>query len=151
MISGGADKAARGTFPSGSIQNRRGEVRRRISYLSLASSSPLRPVFDVATGQTSQVAQHDEPIKCIRWIDAQGQGLLATGSWDKVRSFFWRKAGFQMYRNPPPLTLSFASLRPSNIGTSVRQQQSRASSSPSGVTVRPSLHPSLHPSPPLFR
>lgn len=42
-------------------------------------------VFDVTTGQTSQVAQHDAPIKCIKWIDAQGQGLIATGSWDKVK------------------------------------------------------------------
>lgn len=42
-------------------------------------------MFDVQTGQTSQVAQHDEPIKSLRWIDMQG-GLLATGSWDKVRS-----------------------------------------------------------------
>lgn len=47
-------------------------------------------VFDVQTGQMSQVAQHDEPIKCLRWIDMQG-GLLATGSWDKVR--FWGEDG----------------------------------------------------------
>jgi WD40 repeat protein len=42
-------------------------------------------VYDVNTGQTSQIAQHDAPIKNVRWIDANGQGLVATGSWDKVR------------------------------------------------------------------
>lgn len=41
-------------------------------------------LYDVATGQSMQVAQHDSPIKNVRWIDMQG-GLLATGSWDKVR------------------------------------------------------------------
>lgn len=41
-------------------------------------------VFDVATGQASQVAVHGEAVKNVKWIDANGQALLATGSWDKV-------------------------------------------------------------------
>lgn len=40
-------------------------------------------MFDVTTGQSQQVAQHDAPVKAVRWIDAQG-GILATGSWDKT-------------------------------------------------------------------
>ncbi|KAJ7236289.1 WD40-repeat-containing domain protein [Mycena haematopus] len=39
-------------------------------------------MYDLATGQASQVAQHDAPVKVVRWVDAQG-GILATGSWDK--------------------------------------------------------------------
>lgn len=45
-------------------------------------------VFDMTTGQPSQVAQHDAPIKSIKWIDANGQGLLATGSWDKTIKYW---------------------------------------------------------------
>jgi mRNA export factor len=40
-------------------------------------------VFDVQTGTASQVAQHQGPVKAVRWIDMQN-GLLATGSWDKT-------------------------------------------------------------------
>lgn len=40
-------------------------------------------MFDVQTGQATQIAAHDAPIKCVKWIDAQG-GILATGSWDKT-------------------------------------------------------------------
>jgi mRNA export factor len=44
-------------------------------------------MFDLATngnnGQAVQVGAHDAPIKCIRWIESPGGGILATGSWDK--------------------------------------------------------------------
>jgi mRNA export factor len=32
------------------------------------------------------VAQHDQPIKCVKWIDAPQPvgGILATGSWDRT-------------------------------------------------------------------
>ena len=41
-------------------------------------------MFDVATGQATQIAQHDAPIKAVRWIDSPQGGILATGSWDKT-------------------------------------------------------------------
>ena len=41
-------------------------------------------MFDVVTGQATQVAQHDAPIKVVGWVDAPGTGILATGSWDKT-------------------------------------------------------------------
>lgn len=41
-------------------------------------------MFDVTTGQTSQVAQHDAPIKVVKWVETPGMGILATGSWDKT-------------------------------------------------------------------
>jgi WD40 repeat protein len=44
-------------------------------------------MFDVQTGQATQVASHDDAIKCVRWVDAQG-GILATGSWDKTIRVF---------------------------------------------------------------
>ncbi|CEQ41585.1 SPOSA6832_03312 [Sporobolomyces salmonicolor] len=33
-------------------------------------------MMDLATGQTQQVAQHDEPIKCVKYFEANGQGML---------------------------------------------------------------------------
>ncbi|CUA77045.1 Poly(A)+ RNA export protein [Schizosaccharomyces pombe 972h-] [Rhizoctonia solani] len=44
-------------------------------------------MFDLQTGQTTQVAAHDDAVKCVRWVDAQG-GILATGSWDKTIKYW---------------------------------------------------------------
>lgn len=41
-------------------------------------------MYDLATGQTSQFAAHDGPIRSVKWIDNPGQPMVATGSWDKV-------------------------------------------------------------------
>jgi mRNA export factor len=43
-------------------------------------------MFDITTGQSTQVAQHDEPIKCAKFLD-QGN-VLATGSWDKTIKYW---------------------------------------------------------------
>ncbi|KAF8954147.1 WD40-repeat-containing domain protein [Flammula alnicola] len=45
-------------------------------------------MFDVTTGQTTQVAQHDAPIKVVGWVDAPQAGILATGSWDKTIKYW---------------------------------------------------------------
>ncbi|KAJ7510440.1 WD40-repeat-containing domain protein [Mycena galericulata] len=45
-------------------------------------------MFDVATGQATQIAQHDAPIKAVRWIDSPQSGILATGSWDKTIKYW---------------------------------------------------------------
>ena len=57
-------------------------------------------MFDVQTGQATQIAAHDAPIKCVKWIDAQG-GILATGSWDKTI-----KVRCSLCANPPLFTSS---------------------------------------------
>jgi hypothetical protein len=42
-------------------------------------------MFDVGTGQATQIAAHEAPVKVVRWIDTPGSGgILATGSWDKT-------------------------------------------------------------------
>ncbi|WFD33434.1 RNA export factor gle2 [Malassezia cuniculi] len=38
--------------------------------------------FDLNTNQSQQVAQHDDTVRCVKWIQAFG-GALVTGSWDK--------------------------------------------------------------------
>ncbi|KAG8724490.1 hypothetical protein FRC09_018092 [Ceratobasidium sp. 395] len=44
-------------------------------------------MYDLQTGQSTQVAAHDDAIKAVRWVDAQG-GILATGSWDKTIKYW---------------------------------------------------------------
>ena len=58
MIGGGTDKAAR--------------------MLDLGSGS-LTP---------QQVAVHDQPIRCVQMIQAQGNNMLVTGSWDKTVKYW---------------------------------------------------------------
>lgn len=43
-------------------------------------------MFDVSTSQSSQIGQHEAPVKCVKWVDAPqpAGGLLASGSWDKT-------------------------------------------------------------------
>ena len=56
-------------------------------------------MFDVNTGQATQVAQHDAPVRVVGWVDAQS-GILATGSWDKtikVYLFFSQTFGSHWY------------------------------------------------------
>lgn len=39
--------------------------------------------FDLNTNQTAVVAQHNDTIRCVRWLRAFG-GALVTGSWDRT-------------------------------------------------------------------
>ena len=39
-------------------------------------------MYDLGTGQSSQVAAHDAPIKCVKYLDQNG-GMLVTAGWDK--------------------------------------------------------------------
>lgn len=41
-------------------------------------------LYDIATGQAQQVAQHDAPVKVVKWLETPQGSILATGSWDKT-------------------------------------------------------------------
>ncbi|KAK7032818.1 WD40-repeat-containing domain protein [Favolaschia claudopus] len=45
-------------------------------------------MFDTGSGQPQQVAQHDAPVKAVRWVDTPQGGILATGSWDKTLKYW---------------------------------------------------------------
>ena len=40
-------------------------------------------MYDLGGMASTQVAQHDAPVKSVRWVETPQGGLLATGSWDK--------------------------------------------------------------------
>jgi len=47
-------------------------------------------MMDLGSGNTTatQVAAHDEPVKCVRMFDAGGNTMLVTGSWDKTIKYW---------------------------------------------------------------
>lgn len=45
-------------------------------------------MFEVQTGQTTQVSQHDAPVRVVKWIETPQGGILATGSWDKTLKYW---------------------------------------------------------------
>ncbi|KAJ1799836.1 RNA export factor gle2 [Coemansia sp. RSA 2399] len=46
-------------------------------------------MLDIGTGQTIQVAQHDGPIRCIKFVEAENSSpIIATASWDKTLKYW---------------------------------------------------------------
>ena len=41
-------------------------------------------LYDIQTGQAQQVAQHDAPVKVVKWLETPQGSIPATGSWDKT-------------------------------------------------------------------
>ncbi|KAF9292618.1 hypothetical protein BGZ68_000022 [Mortierella alpina] len=56
------------------------------SKLASGGADSAGRLFDVTTGQPTQFAKHDAPIKSLRWID--GPNIVATGSWDKTIKYW---------------------------------------------------------------
>ncbi|KAI0308844.1 WD40 repeat-like protein [Amylostereum chailletii] len=45
-------------------------------------------LYDVQSGQSQQVAQHDAPIKVVKSIETPQGSIIATGSWDKTVKYW---------------------------------------------------------------
>ncbi|KAJ2355283.1 RNA export factor gle2 [Coemansia sp. RSA 2618] len=46
-------------------------------------------MIDLATGQTTQIAQHDGPIRCIKFVEAENSSpIVATAGWDKKLNYW---------------------------------------------------------------
>ncbi|KAJ2549082.1 RNA export factor gle2, partial [Coemansia sp. RSA 1933] len=46
-------------------------------------------MLDIGTGQAVQVAQHDGPIRCIKFVEAENSSpIIATASWDKTLKYW---------------------------------------------------------------
>ncbi|KAF2086154.1 WD40 repeat-like protein [Saccharata proteae CBS 121410] len=59
-------------------------------YVFAAGADKTVKVLDLANPGAAPVsiAQHDQPIKCIKWADVGGQQCLVTGSWDKTIKYW---------------------------------------------------------------
>ena len=56
------------------------------SHVFSSGTDNAARMFDMSTGQAVQVAQHNAPIKAVRWFEPpyMASGMLVTGSWDKT-------------------------------------------------------------------
>jgi len=46
-------------------------------------------LFDLATGQATQVAAHEQPVKCVNFVTPpNGSEMLVTASWDKTLKYW---------------------------------------------------------------
>jgi mRNA export factor len=48
----------------------------------------MAKLYDIQTGQSQVVAQHDAPIKAVRWYEEGSNHILITGSWDKTVKYW---------------------------------------------------------------
>ncbi|KAL2268762.1 hypothetical protein VTJ83DRAFT_3608 [Remersonia thermophila] len=53
-----------------------------------AGADKVAKVMDLATGQVATVAGHDQPIRCVRYFEANGTPMAVTGSWDKTIKYW---------------------------------------------------------------
>ncbi|KAK4162621.1 nucleoporin GLE2 [Cladorrhinum sp. PSN259] len=45
-------------------------------------------VLDLNTGQAVQIAAHDQPVRSVRYFEANGTPMAVTGSWDKTVKYW---------------------------------------------------------------
>ncbi|KAK4453812.1 WD40-repeat-containing domain protein [Podospora aff. communis PSN243] len=53
-----------------------------------AGADKQAKALDLNTGQPVQIAQHDAPIRCVRYFEANGTPMAVTGSWDKTVKYW---------------------------------------------------------------
>lgn len=58
------------------------------SRVFTASCDKTVKMWDLASNQAMQVAQHDAPVKTCHWIKGSNYSCLMTGSWDKTLKFW---------------------------------------------------------------
>lgn len=54
------------------------------SRLISAGADNAGRMYDVQTGQSTQIAKHDAPIRVVKYVDTPSGGIVVTGSWDKT-------------------------------------------------------------------
>ncbi|ESO09225.1 hypothetical protein HELRODRAFT_109550 [Helobdella robusta] len=58
------------------------------SKIFTASTDKSAKMWDLASNQFVQVAQHEAPVKTVHWIKGSSYSVLMTGSWDKTLKFW---------------------------------------------------------------
>ena len=87
-------------------------------------------MFDLLSGTSTQVGQHEGPIKCVKWFEMPQGGILATGSWDKTlkvqvhpfshsiqSALFFPSTWSLTLRNTPPRTKYWDLRSPTPLAT----------------------------------
>jgi mRNA export factor len=66
------------------------KIRQDGTKLASGGADKQAKLYDISTGQSSQVAAHDAPVKCVRFIQAPQTNaeMLVTGSWDKKLKYW---------------------------------------------------------------
>lgn len=60
-------------------------------------------MMDLNTGQTTQIAAHDNVIKCVKFVDnVGGQTMVVTGSWDKTMKYWDLRQSNPAFTMPLP-------------------------------------------------
>jgi len=67
--------------------------------------------WDPTNNSKFQVAQHEKPVKLVKWLPKLGTGLLVTGSWDKTIKFWDCRQGSPVLVIQLPERLYCADLR----------------------------------------
>jgi len=57
-------------------------------YVASGSADKTARVYDLEARQATQVAAHDMPIKCVKFVNTPGGEMLATASWDKTLRYW---------------------------------------------------------------
>jgi len=52
------------------------------------SADKQAKVLDLTSGQSVQIAQHDNAVRCVRYFEANGTPMAVTGSWDKTVKYW---------------------------------------------------------------
>lgn len=53
--------------------------------LLTCSADKSAKLLDLQTGQPAQqIAAHDAPISCVKWLEVSGQQVAVTAGWDKM-------------------------------------------------------------------
>lgn len=58
------------------------------SKIFTGSADKTAKMWDLASNQHIQVAQHDGPVKTVHWVKGTNYSCLMTGSWDKTLRFW---------------------------------------------------------------
>jgi mRNA export factor len=57
-------------------------------YVASGSADKTAKVYDLEGRQAMQVAAHDMPIQCVKFVNTPGGEMLATASWDKMLKYW---------------------------------------------------------------
>jgi mRNA export factor len=65
-------------------------------YVASGSADKTAKVYDLEARSATQVAAHDMPIKCVKFVNTPGGEMLATASWDKTLKYWDSRSTYKL-------------------------------------------------------